>query len=55
MANGGGGTLDAPTGIRLTMHIFVARKGDYYGIEGFAPSDLFPGGMAAGTLNRDPE
>ena len=24
------GTLDAPTGLRLTGHIYVADKGDYY-------------------------
>ncbi len=26
------GTLDAPTGLRLTAHIFCADKGDYYEI-----------------------
>lgn len=26
------GTLDAPTGLRLAEHIFVADKGDYYEI-----------------------
>ena len=26
------GTLDAPTKLRTTRHIFVAHKGDYYGI-----------------------
>lgn len=26
------GTLDAPTGLRMTDHIFVADKGDYYEI-----------------------
>ncbi len=26
------GTLDAPTGLRLTRHIFVADKSDYYDI-----------------------
>lgn len=26
------GTLDAPTGLKLTTHIYVADKGDYYEI-----------------------
>jgi len=26
------GSLDAPTGVKLTEHIFVAEKGDYYEI-----------------------
>ena len=26
------GALDAPTGLRLGKHIFVADKGDYYDI-----------------------
>lgn len=26
------GSLDAPTGVALTKHIFVASKGDYYAI-----------------------
>jgi hypothetical protein len=26
------GTLDAPTGLRLERHIFVADKGDYYDV-----------------------
>jgi hypothetical protein len=36
------GTLDAPTGLRLKGHIFVADKGDYYEI-----SDGLP--LAAGA------
>jgi hypothetical protein len=28
----GAGSLDAPTGTKLTEHIFVADKGDYYDI-----------------------
>lgn len=28
------GALDAPTGLRLEKHIFVADKGDYYDIAG---------------------
>jgi hypothetical protein len=31
------GTLDAPTGLALLEHIFVADKGDYYGINDGAP------------------
>tara|TARA_R110001592_G_scaffold68934_8_gene211432 strand:- start:4720 stop:5136 length:417 start_codon:yes stop_codon:yes gene_type:complete len=27
------GTLDAPTGLHLTRHIYVVDKGDYYDIE----------------------
>ena len=27
------GTLDAPTGLRTTRHVFVGHKGDYYEIE----------------------
>ena len=27
------GTLDAPTGLNLTRHIYVVDKGDYYDIE----------------------
>ncbi|MEZ5892153.1 MAG: GFA family protein [Parvularculaceae bacterium] len=26
----GAGALDAPTGVKLSKHIFVAEKGDYY-------------------------
>ena len=26
------GSLDTPTGLKASMHIFVAEKGDYYGI-----------------------
>jgi len=29
----GAGTLDAPTGVTLGSHIFVAEKGDYYELE----------------------
>ena len=32
------GTLDAPTGLALTGHIFCADKGDYYEIGGSLPS-----------------
>lgn len=28
------GTLDTPTGLRITQHIFVEDKSDYYSIEG---------------------
>lgn len=28
----GAGTLDAPTGLKMTRHVFVADKGDYYDI-----------------------
>jgi hypothetical protein len=28
------GTLDTPTGLRITEHIFVEDKSDYYSIEG---------------------
>lgn len=31
------GTLDSPTGLTLAEHIFVADKGDYYGIEDGLP------------------
>lgn len=31
------GTLDPPTGLRTTQHIFVADKSDYYEIEDDAP------------------
>jgi len=31
------GCLDAPTGLKLTRHIFVADKGDYYDIAGDVP------------------
>lgn len=47
------GALDQPTGIRLTKHIYVSDKGDYYRIEGCAPADILPGSM--GGVNRDPE
>ncbi len=38
------GTLDAPTGLRLRGHIFVADKGDYYDIADWLPQA--PGGEA---------
>lgn len=31
------GTLDAPTGLRISKHIFVADKSDYYTLEDGAP------------------
>lgn len=31
------GSIDGPTGLRLTKHIFVADKGDYYDIADDAP------------------
>ncbi len=31
------GALDGPTGLRLTKHIFTARKGDYYDIADDVP------------------
>ncbi|MWD29203.1 GFA family protein [Aquicoccus sp. SCR17] len=31
------GSLDAPTGLRIGKHIFVAEKGDYYEITGDVP------------------
>ncbi len=31
------GSLDAPTGVALSKHIFVAEKGDYYAIEDGLP------------------
>ena len=31
------GTLDGPTGLELTGHIFTAEKGDYYAIPADAP------------------
>jgi hypothetical protein len=34
------GTLDAPTGIRLATHIYVADKGDYYDIADRLPQHL---------------
>ena len=36
------GALDAPTGIRLTRHIFTADKGDYYRIPDNEPQEEFP-------------
>ena len=33
------GSLDAPTGLRLTRHIFVADKGDYYEIADDLPRE----------------
>lgn len=33
------GALDAPTGLRLLGHIFVADKGDYYDIADGLPQD----------------
>ena len=36
------GSFDAPTGTRLTKHIFVADKGDYYDIaDGLPQSDRY--------------
>lgn len=50
------GSLDKPTGIRLTKHIYVADKGDYYRIEGYAPADIHPSGMESlEKINPDPE
>lgn len=38
------GTLDAPTGLRLAGHVFVADKGDYYDIApGVPASAAWPG------------
>jgi hypothetical protein len=31
------GTLDAPTGLRITRHIFVADKSDYYTLDDGVP------------------
>ena len=31
------GTLDAPTGLMMQEHIFVANKSDYYGIDDNLP------------------
>ncbi len=31
------GSLDEPTGLRTTAHIYAAHKGDYYDIEGQVP------------------
>ena len=31
------GTLDEPTGLRTTSHIFTGSKGDYYGITDTLP------------------
>lgn len=31
------GSLDRPTGVKLTRHIFVAEKGDYYSLEDGLP------------------
>lgn len=33
------GALDAPTGLRLEKHIFVADKGDYYDIKDGLPQE----------------
>ena len=33
------GSLDAPTGVRLERHIFVAHKGDYYDIADGLPQN----------------
>lgn len=33
----GAGSLDTPTGLELTKHIFVAEKGDYYRLEDGLP------------------
>jgi len=46
------GSLDQPTGIVLTKHIFVADKGDYYNIEDTLPADVHPGSL--GGVNPDP-
>ena len=35
------GTLDAPSGVRLAGHVFVADKGDYYALEDGLPQ--YPG------------
>lgn len=34
------GCLDAPTGLRLEKHIFVADKGDYYDIADGLPQEM---------------
>ena len=37
------GSLDAPTGIRLAAHIFMASKGDYYEIaDGLPQHETYP-------------
>ena len=33
------GVLDAPTGLKLARHIFVADKGDYYDITDDLPQE----------------
>ncbi|CAN5776656.1 GFA family protein [soil metagenome] len=38
------GSLDGPTGLRLTHHIFVAEKGDYYDIADGLPQHAGSGG-----------
>lgn len=39
------GSLDQPSGIKLTKHIFAQDKGDYYFIEGFDPADIHAVGL----------
>lgn len=34
------GAIDGPTGLKLSKHIFVAGKGDYYDIAPDAPQEL---------------
>lgn len=44
------GALDAPTGARVTSHIFVADKGDYYDInDGLPQHDAYPADRAGGS------
>lgn len=38
-----GGTMDKPTGVKFSAHIFVADKGDYYDIaDGLPQYDKYP-------------
>lgn len=43
------GTLDLPTGIRLSRHIFTAEKGDYYDLtDGLPQAKRWPADEAGG-------
>ena len=39
-------------GVKLTGHILVADKGDYYPVEGCMPAGIHPG--SPGRVNPDP-
>lgn len=48
------GTIDQPTGLSTSAHIWVAHKGDYYAIDDDAPQFAESSARGAAPINGDP-